>query len=155
MKAPSTAQIVSLGVFASLAWTLYLTMRPDDIDYSDYPKCAIAFDNGESIDSVPLADTRARISQGLSHNPDPQSMFFSWPESQAYAFWMKDAIKPLNILFIERGGSIDSIYEMDAKSTTRYQGSAESTMALEITPEIFHDLGVTPDNRITNIACED
>lgn len=153
MKAPSAPHIVFFGIVAALAWTLYLTMVPADIDYSEYPRCNITFNNGGNIDNVPLADTRARISLGLSHNPDPQSMLFIWPKSKAYAFWMKDALEPLNILFIERGGRIDSIYEMDARSTTRYQGSTEATMALEVSPVIFNDLGVTQENRVTNIEC--
>ena len=62
---------------------------------------------------VEVANTPATRDQGLmyrSHMADSLGMLFIFPDESREAFWMKNTILPLDIMFVDSKGVIDTIY---------------------------------------------
>ncbi len=68
---------------------------------------------------IEVADDNAQRAQGLMWRksmPENEGMLFIFPEDADQAFWMKNTIMPLDILFINSNKEIVKIY----KNTTPY-----------------------------------
>jgi uncharacterized protein len=73
----------------------------------------IRIDSFHSI-HVEIADTPAKFSQGLmfrKYLPKEQGMLFKFPYSKAWAFWMKNTLIPLDIIWLNEHKQV--IYYLD------------------------------------------
>tara|TARA_R110000850_G_scaffold58793_7_gene136289 strand:- start:494 stop:997 length:504 start_codon:yes stop_codon:yes gene_type:complete len=102
---------------------------------------------------VEVAATGAEQAKGLMFRtrlaPD-KGMIFPFPEDRVASFWMKNTVIPLDIIFIRRDGTIESI----AARTTPYSldpvrsGEAVATV-LEIAAGRAAELGIGPGDTVT------
>ncbi len=102
---------------------------------------------------VELAENAAQQAQGLMFRtqlaPD-KGMIFPFPEDRIASFWMKNTVIPLDIIFIRRDGTIESI----AANTTPYslasvRSNEPVATVLEIAAGRAAELGIEPGDLVT------
>jgi len=101
---------------------------------------------------VELARTEAERAQGLMYRdklaPDA-GMLFIYPTDRPVAFWMKNTMIPLDMLFIRRDGTILSIVEraVPLSEATIPSGGVVAAV-LEINGGTVSRLGIKPGDRV-------
>jgi len=93
-----------------------------------------AADGQQVLLYVEIADTEPLRELGLMNRPsmpDDQGMAFLWTESVTESFWMKDALIPLSIAFIDSNGQIVDIQEMQAETLDPHIPAAPYQVAIE------------------------
>jgi hypothetical protein len=102
---------------------------------------------------VEVAENSAQQAQGLMFRtrlaPD-KGMIFPFPEDRVASFWMKNTVIPLDIIFIRRDGTIESI----AANTIPYslapvRSNEPVAMVLEVAAGRAAELGIEPGNTVT------
>lgn len=102
---------------------------------------------------VEVAESGAQQAQGLmfrtSLAPD-KGMIFPFAEDRVASFWMKNTVIPLDIIFIRRDGTIESI----AANTTPYslapvRSNEPIATVLEIAAGRAAELDIEPGNSVT------
>lgn len=105
--------------------------------------------------TVEIANTRKLRAVGLSgrdHLPSDRGMLFAWPgqDDAPRFFWMAGTTIPLSIAFIDAGGTITQIEDMDpATPEQRYISLYPTRYALETTQGWFARRGIQPGATIT------
>jgi uncharacterized protein len=80
---------------------------------------------------------------------DDAGMIFLFPEGEIANFWMKNTVIPLDMVFIRRDGSIESIAENTVPySETPVSSKGEVTAVLELRGGLTHDLGIKPGDKV-------
>ncbi|MEH6700966.1 DUF192 domain-containing protein [Parasphingorhabdus sp.] len=102
---------------------------------------------------VEVAETGAEQAKGLMFRteiaPD-KGMIFPFAEDRVASFWMKNTVIPLDIIFIRRDGTIESI----AANTTPYSldpvlSNEPIATVLEIAAGRAAELGIAPGDTVT------
>jgi uncharacterized protein len=96
---------------------------------------------------VELAQTPAEWEQGLMGRPalpPDTGMLFVFPDGETVGFWMKDTPLPLSIAFIDAGGNILSVQDMQPFSTDSHFSPAPYHYALEVPQGYFATYGIGP-----------
>ena len=108
--------IVALVVIASCVLVYNLYIRKGEPQFVKQGEVSFLHSGNNAeikkID-VEVASTPQTQTTGLmyrKHMEDTQGMLFLFPESTKHAFWMKNTLMPLDIIFIEPQGQIDTIY---------------------------------------------
>ncbi|MGH6882771.1 DUF192 domain-containing protein [Hypericibacter sp.] len=101
---------------------------------------------------VELARTEAERAQGLMYRdklaPDAGMLFF-YLTDRPVAFWMKNTLIPLDLLFIKRDGTILSIAERAVPlSETTIPSEGPVAAVLELNGGTVSRLGIKPGDRI-------
>jgi uncharacterized membrane protein (UPF0127 family) len=104
---------------------------------------------------VELARTEAERAQGLMYReklaPDA-GMLFIYPTDRPVAFWMKNTLIPLDMLFIQRDGTILSIVERAVPlSEATIPSGAPVAAVLEVNGGTVSHLGIKPGD---HVRCE-
>jgi uncharacterized membrane protein (UPF0127 family) len=101
---------------------------------------------------VELARTEAERAQGLMYReklaPDA-GMLFVYPTDRPVAFWMKNTLIPLDMLFIKRDGTILSIAERTVPlSEATIPSGGPVAAVLEVNGGTVSHLGIRPGDRV-------
>jgi uncharacterized membrane protein (UPF0127 family) len=101
---------------------------------------------------VELARTGAERAQGLMYReklaPDA-GMLFVYPTDRPVAFWMKNTLIPLDMLFIKRDGTILSIAERAVPlSEVTIPSGGPVAAVLEVNGGTVSHLGIRPGDRV-------
>jgi uncharacterized membrane protein (UPF0127 family) len=112
-------------------------------------------DSGAASLSVQLATTEAdrrRGLQGVETLPPSQGMAFVFDEPVSASFWMKDTLIPLSIAFVDQGGEVIGIREMEpceADPCPTYGVDRPFVLAIEANRGWFRRAGVEVGDRAT------
>ena len=110
----------------------------------------ISTDHGPHTFRVEIAADHASQEQGLMFRkemaPDA-GMLFEFPKPELQAFWMKNTVLPLDIIFIRANGTISSIAPNAVPYSTTTIPSIEPVRAvLELNGGRAAQLGIEPDD---------
>jgi len=106
---------------------------------------------GEAF-TLKLALTQGERFRGLSgveHIPADWGMLFVFPESRELAFVMRDCLVPIDVIFIDAGGRIVSMYEMKVEPANtpehrlrRYRSVYPAMFVIELAGGRVRELGL-------------
>ncbi len=107
---------------------------------------------GEARFSVELADDAAERARGLMYRESlgaSQGMLFVYDRPGAPAFWMKNTLIPLDMLFITATGEVQAVHSMAVPGDlTPISGGQGIQYVLEIKGGMAGLLGVTPGSQM-------
>ena len=96
------------------------------------------------------ADNATRM-QGLMHRESlgaNAGMLFIFDEAAIHCMWMKNTLIPLSVAFIDEGGTILNIADMQPHSEQSHCAAAPALFALEMTRGWFAERGIKPGARL-------
>lgn len=101
-----------------------------------------------------LARTDTEIAYGLMYisdlPPGVDGMLFYLPDYGRHAFWMKNTVMPLDIVFLDEQGAVVNIFANTRPlSTERLISAGPSAMALEVKAGQAAAWGIGPGTIIT------
>lgn len=100
------------------------------------PKVSLSTAQGDATVSVDVVATEAAKERGLmfrEHLPPDQGMLFLMGEESVHAFWMRNTLIPLDMIFIAKNMTIAGIVEnAEPRTDTLRQVQAPSTYVLEV-----------------------
>jgi uncharacterized membrane protein (UPF0127 family) len=140
-----------LGIgFHQNAWGELGSLQGNGLASISTPKGSIIF--------AEIADTPDKRAKGLMHRssiaPD-QGMLFQFPELGSWTFWMKNTKIPLDILWLDKTGTIIHI-ESDVPICTRtddhcprYHSHKKSWQVLELKAGMAEKLELIPGSQLT------
>lgn len=107
--------------------------------------------NGAHRFTVEVARTREQQLMGLmfrrSLGPD-EGMIFTYQPPQDVAFWMRNTLIPLDIIFVRANGTIARITTANPSSETPVPSGEAIALVLEIPGGRAAELGIRPGDRV-------
>ena len=100
---------------------------------------------------VEIANTPAEREQGLmgrTELAEDAGMLFVFSREGTGAFWMKDTLIPLSIAYIDAGGRIVDIQDMQPLDETPHPPAAPYRYALEVNQGFFAQRGIEVGNAL-------
>ncbi len=141
------AFLLFLGGAAAQAETVQQTLplcREDRVD--------LRGDWGQAHFTVEIADTGRERARGLMFReslPNDHGMLFVYPFAHSAAFWMKNTLIPLDILFLSSDGRVISVHEnAQPGDLTPIQGGNKVRYVLEINGGISRRLGLSEGSEL-------
>ena len=103
---------------------------------------------------VEIADDEAEREQGLmfrTHLDDDQGMLFDFHTTQQVAFWMRNTLIPLDMIFIRPNGTIANIADnTEPYSETPIPSDGPVLGVLEIGGGLTQELGIKPGDKVVH-----
>jgi uncharacterized protein len=96
------------------------------------------------------ADNATRM-QGLMHRESlgaNAGMLFIFDEAAPHCMWMKNTLIPLSVAFIDEGGAIINIADMQPQTEQSHCAATPAVFALEMTKGWFAQRGVKPGMKL-------
>ena len=145
--------------FATLA-LLILTLAPSGAraDACDPGTITILTPEGKARFAVEIADDPAEQARGLMFRPhldEDAGMLFVNEEPRRARFWMKNTMIPLDMIFIDDTGRVESI--ATRRDTYSERGTASEgpvRAVLEINAGLAEELGIAPGAQAVHPAFE-
>ena len=113
---------------------------------------AVRGDFGTVSFKVELAATPQQRAQGLMHRPSMprfSGMLFIYERPQRLAFWMRNTLIPLDLIFVEPSGQIARIHPNAIPlDETPIEGGQGLTHVLEINGGLSAQLGITAGDQL-------
>lgn len=126
----------------------------------DTPRVQFVDAQGEAVAEfyVELARTDAQQQQGLMFRREMQpdwGMLFVYDGEAQRSFWMENTFIPLDMIFIDEDGEVDSIIE-SAEPLTRVQRRSRgpAKYVLELNAGTVDDIGIEPGMQVTLIGVD-
>ncbi len=139
------SRIVTFAFFASLASPVWAETCREDVAW-------VRGDFGTARFSIDVADDASERAQGLMHVPEmPQSkgMLFVYDAPSPVAFWMKNTLIPLDMLFINENGVIEKIHaNAIPHDETAIPGGMNIQYVLEINGGLSDRLGISAGDEL-------
>jgi len=137
--------IVSLGLaLAAGGASADPSCRPDVVE--------IRGDWGQAAFTVEVADDPQEKMIGLMNRPVmPRfaGMLFVYDHPQGVVFWMKNTLIPLDMLFVDSAGTVETIHpNAIPHDETPIPGGADIQFVLEINGGLAAALGITPGSQL-------
>jgi len=121
-------------------------------DECSFDRIDLRGDWGQAAFTVEIADTGELRSQGLMHRPSmarQNGMFFIFDRPRSAAFWMRNTLIPLDMLFVTKDGVVDRIHENAVPlDETPIFGGDEIMYVLEINGGLSALYGMTAGTQI-------
>jgi uncharacterized membrane protein (UPF0127 family) len=115
-------------------------------------------DAGERVFQVEIADDAQETQRGLMFRREmaaEHGMLFDFGEERPASFWMRNTYIPLDMLFIEADGTIESIAERTTPLSERSVPSRGPVRyVLEINGGLSDELGIEPGDKVSGPALE-
>lgn len=111
----------------------------------------IRLDVGGRVFRVEIADTPEERQRGLMYRDslgEDEGMLFVFPDEELRSFWMKNTAIPLSIAYIDAGGTIREIYDMEPFSLAPVPSRYPAKYALEVNRGRFAAYGIEPGDRV-------
>jgi uncharacterized membrane protein (UPF0127 family) len=109
----------------------------------------LRWDGGSARFRVEVADDEAERAQGLMFRESlaaSAGMLFIYPEAQPVAFWMKNTLIPLDMLFFDDAGRLVKLHENAVPGDlSAIPGEGRVRMVLEINGGLSRRIGVKDD----------
>lgn len=144
------AGLIALALFASTA----AAQAQDEVCAMD--RLDIRGDFGAARFTVEIADDPAEQAQGLMYRESlasSQGMLFVYPRAGAPAFWMKNTLIPLDMLFITPEGVVQYVHEMAVPGDLTPIGGGDGVLAvLEIKGGLAGAIGIEPGDQLRHPA---
>lgn len=105
------------------------------------------------IEAEVAADDADRM-QGLMHRrsmPANHGMLFVFPLAARHCMWMRNTYLPLSVAFLDEGGRILNIENMQPQTEDNHCAAKEARFALEMNLGWFASKGIKPGARIGGI----
>lgn len=105
------------------------------------------------IEAEVAADMNSRM-QGLMHRqsmPSNQGMLFVFTQAERHCMWMRNTLLPLSVAFLDEGGRIINIANMQPHSEENHCAAAPARFALEMNQGWFASKGIRPGQKIGGI----
>ena len=106
---------------------------------------------GERVEvPVEIAATDAERERGLMGRTalaEDAGMLFVFDQEQQLSFWMKDTLIPLSIAYIDGGGRIVDIQDMQPLDETPHPSAEPAKYALEVNQGFFAARGIQVGDR--------
>lgn len=117
------------------------------LKYARGPQPFVYFLNSGQTVNIEIADSPEEHALGLMYREylDPDSgMLFVFDEPKLLSFWMQNTYIPLDILFIDETGKINTIHEdtIPKNSLNRYKSLELSKYALELNSGYTKEHGI-------------
>jgi uncharacterized membrane protein (UPF0127 family) len=109
---------------------------------------------GIHVIQAEVANTTATRSQGLMRRKSMAQgtgMLFLFDESAGHCMWMKNTLIALSVAFIDEGGQIVNIADMQPLDETTHCASRPVRYALEMNQGWFKKRGISPGTRIQGL----
>ena len=128
----------------TLKWIFLVSFLWVPFVYSQtLPKIPIYLDEKEIwVEIVRTPEERARGLMGRKHLAEDEGMLFIFEKEVYHSFWMKDTLLPLSIAFIDRGGKILKIADMEPLTLDSHPPPKPILYALEMKRGWFLTNGV-------------
>jgi uncharacterized membrane protein (UPF0127 family) len=123
-----------------------------------FPKSELSIQSGDKTHAftVEIARTTDQRAQGLMWRrkvPRGTGMLFLHPSDRVLKMWMKNTLVPLDMLFIDRTGTIVRIKERTVPHSTAVISSGRKARAvLELAGGTASRLGIKPGDRVRHEA---
>ena len=138
--------ICAVGGSASDAWAQSCALD----------RAVVSGDFGTVGFAVEIADDVAERAQGLMHRemmPRLSGMLFVYESPRPVAFWMKNTLIPLDMLFVDERGVVTHIHENAVPlDTTAIEGGDQVFAMLEINGGLSESLGLKVGDTIMHPA---
>lgn len=123
---------------------------------TEFESLEIVTQAGRHRFKVEIADDDAERNRGLMHRrslaPD-RGMLFIFPNERPVAFWMRNTLIPLDMIFVRKDGTIRSIaHQTTPLDETPVPSGGPVLAVLEIAGGRARQLGVLPGDRIVHRA---
>lgn len=103
---------------------------------------------------VEVAANNPHRMQGLMHRkamPLQHGMLFVFPERTRHCMWMRNTLLPLAVAFLDEGGHILNIEEMQPQTENHHCATTPARYALEMNAGWFAQHGLRPGDPIGGI----
>lgn len=101
-----------------------------------------------------VAETPGRRAQGLMGRErllPHEGMVFVFPEARTHCMWMRNTPLPLSVAFIDEGGRIINIEQMQPLTDDTHCAKQPARYALEMNRDWFGQKGVGPGTKILGL----
>lgn len=123
-----------------------------DSESSRVPTLNITNSAGERVGvEVEIADNTLERARGLMERTElakNAGMLFVFDQEQTLPFYMKNTLIPLSIAYIDAGGSIVDIQDMQPLDETPHPSAAPAQYALEVNQGFFTEHSVEVGNKV-------
>lgn len=105
----------------------------------------------EIVVEAEIADSEAERRRGLMERTalaDNAGMLFVFEQERQLSFWMKNTIIPLSIAYIDAGGRIVDIQDMQPLDETSHPSDGPAQYALEVNQGFFEENGIEVGDRV-------
>ena len=135
-----------------LAGAALAVLLATGVSAAELPEVTLSL-NGQRL-TVEVANTAAARTQGLMHRrmlPEGRGMLFVFPEQGLHGMWMVNTYIPLSVAFLDEGGVIINIADMEPHTRTTHAATRPARYALEVNRGWFATHGAKPGTRVEGI----